>query len=95
MGKTQTYFHVIPDGPYWRQKMDQEMLAKEAKAHTLFGYFEEWCNDEREGAIDPTGHPDDWLIWWDCFLSGAIAQMRKEHGDSRQLGGRIIDGEAS
>lgn len=65
--------------------MDQEQKIDETKQHPLFPYFAEWCESDMEGSIDPNGHPKDWLIWWDCFLSGAIAQMHKDRGDSGRI----------
>ncbi len=47
----------------------------QAKAHKGWPWFEEWC--EAEGfAVDPDGHPDDWWAWWECFISGAFAQLK-------------------
>lgn len=52
--------------------------VEQAKSHQLWNDFVNWCEaeDGAEGSIPYTGHPEDWWIWWNCFISGAIAAQQ-------------------
>lgn len=39
-----------------------------AKSHPLFPYFEKWADGN---GIDME-FPDDWVDWWECYISGAM-----------------------
>ena len=59
--------------------MPTETDIKEAREHKLWAYFETWCEEE-DVDCGEFSDPDDWYLWWECFISGAIAQMKQEKG---------------
>ena len=42
--------------------------------HALWDYFIDWVDEEGEINLE---HKEDWFPWWQCFLTGAIAHIRK------------------
>lgn len=45
------------------------------KEHPLWNSFCEWC--KKNNGYDPDQeHEDDWKPWFDCFLSGSLAERK-------------------
>lgn len=43
------------------------------QTHELWPVFSEWCQDN--GINLAPYNSDSWLLYWNCFLSGAVAQV--------------------
>lgn len=56
--------------------MPSEQDIFDAHAHKLWPLFVEWTEEDEDLGIDPHQWPDDWWPWWECFVAGAIAEMR-------------------
>ena len=57
--------------------MPEQTDIKEAKKHRLWGEFESWAESE-DVDCGEFSQPDDWWAWWECFVSGAIAQLKRD-----------------
>lgn len=57
--------------------MPEQFAIAEARKHVLWEHFETWAESE-DVDTSPLAISDDWWDWWECFVSGAIAQMKRQ-----------------